>query len=162
MIARGRVGHAKSHHDLVNNLRADAGQISGLPIALRGKDQFVFCGGIDLIFGDVADQAPRFIHCGVEQGFAGGQIAQADGNAARMCAINAVQRMGRHNCHYSIDALSRLSEVAATIGLITPRHLTLTQAVLPLAMARRGAAQGWGQLRAVLDQLAMPTETFEH
>ena len=41
-------------------------------------------------------------------------------------------------CH-SIEAFSRLSEVAATMGLMTPRHLTFRQAVLPLAMARSSA-----------------------
>ena len=37
---------------------------------------------------------------------------------------------------YSMDALSRFDVVASTIGEITPFTLTLTQAVLPLAMAR--------------------------
>lgn len=38
---------------------------------------------------------------------------------------------------YSIDALSRLSVVASTIGLMTPFALTFRQAGLPLASARR-------------------------
>ena len=90
MIACCGVGHGKPHHDLVHYLRAAACDISGLPIGTGSKHQLVFCRRIDQIFGDVLNQTTAVVHCGVKQRLAGVQITQADGNAARMGAVNAV------------------------------------------------------------------------
>lgn len=133
------VGHSKTQDDFANDLIVVCFRVYFSPITSRPKNQFVVGRWIDLACVYRFDQTTTRIRFAREDASSGPVLAylvEHNADTARMCSINPVQDMRRDNGHHSIEALSRLSDVAATIGLITPLHLTLTHAVLPLAIAR--------------------------
>ena len=106
-----------------------------LPIRTGHKHQFVIVTGVEIAQIDLSrEPADRVGQRGLDR-FWVPRFVQVNGDATR----GSRQRSSgcKSYCrHHSIDAVSRLSAVAATIGLITPRHFTLTQAVSLLAIAR--------------------------
>ena len=139
MVAGFRVRHIKSQDNLCN--RVIDFQRLALPIGRCLKNQII---GVARAHGVKLNRQPATrIGLGRGHNLIRARKNQPNGNSARMSAINAIQAMRRNNRHYSIDALSRLSDVAATMGEITPLHFTFTQAVLPLSMARLNAGANW-------------------
>ncbi len=139
MIPGVAVGHSKTQDDFANDLIAVCSRVYCSPVASGRKNQFVVGRRIDLDCVYRFDQTSpriRFARKYAPSGPVLAYLMEHNADTARMCSVDTVQDMRRNNGHHSIEALSRLSDVAATIGLITPLHLTLTHAVLPLAIAR--------------------------
>ena len=111
---------------------------------------------------ELGQEASTFVRFPGENFFPGAvssKTKQIEPDPAGMGAVDTVQSVGGKGHGHSIEALSRLSEVAATMGLITPRHLTLTPGGL---VTRDRTAKGRDQFFTLRHQLAMAAQTFEH
>ena len=132
MIGAFWVRHCKAQGNLLDPRRNTAGQ----PVGAGVKNQFVDCSRVDLFGGMSALSRPPSSMLDDSKTRPVLQSFKVTTILPGMGAVAAVQGVGCQFSHYSIDALSRLSEVAATMGLMTPRHLTLTIATFPLLIAR--------------------------